>query len=111
MRNTGEKEKSLCVISGSLTNWRPPDLCMEWVRFRELRRQHVFHAVLVLSLSETSHSCSSELSPMPFYFVFYLLVLSLPASDLSGYTPKGGRLSWREYLPSAMGRWKAGYYR
>lgn len=84
---------------------------MEWVQFSELRRSHLFHAVLVLSLSEINHSCSSELSQMPLYFVFYLLVWSLPARDLSGHTPKGGCLSWREYLPSATGRLEAGYYR
>lgn len=67
---------------------------MEWVWFSELRCSPLFRAMLVLSLSETSRSCSSNLSQMPLYFVFYLLVWSLPARDLSGYTPKGGRLSW-----------------
>lgn len=67
---------------------------MEWVWFSELRCSPLFRAMLVLSLSETSRSCSSNLSQMPLYFVFYLLVWSLPARDLSGYTPKGDRLSW-----------------
>lgn len=46
---------------------------MEWVWFSELRCSHLFRAVLVLSLSETSRSCSSRLSQMPFtlYFIFW----------------------------------------